>query len=256
MGTIYPRSDHNPPYPEISNKDIYFDNFFGSFRNPIFGQIFGHQRAENEARNTKMKRGQETHPIKVNARYVMGGTNSFFFSKTSGNPIFDQIFGHQRAENKARNTKMYRGQETHPIKINSGYEINWAHSFFFNSRNPIFGPIFGHQRAENEARNTKMYRGQDTNPIRINARYEMNCANVFSKSSGNPIFGQMFSHQRAENDPRNTKMYWGQETNSIRVNARYEMNWANIFFQKVPETPFSAKYLATREPKMRPGTRK
>ena len=130
MGTIYPRSDHNPPYPEISNKDIYFDNFFGSFRNPIFGQIFGHQRAENEARNTKMKRGQETHPIKVNARYVMGGTNSFFFSKSSGNPIFDQIFGHQRAENKARNTKMYRGQETHPIKINSGYEINWAHIFF------------------------------------------------------------------------------------------------------------------------------
>ena len=35
-----------------------------------------------------------------------------------------------------------------------------------------------------------------------------------------------------------------------------KMNWANRFFQKVAETPFSAKYLATRGPKMRLGTRK
>ena len=41
------------------------------FRNPIFGQIFGHQTAENEASNTKIDRGQETHPIRVNARYEM-----------------------------------------------------------------------------------------------------------------------------------------------------------------------------------------
>ena len=40
--------------------------------------IFGHQRAENEARNTNMDRGQETHPLRVNASYVMNGTNSFF----------------------------------------------------------------------------------------------------------------------------------------------------------------------------------
>ena len=54
-----------------------------------------------------------------------------FFSKSSGNPISSQIFGHQRAENEARNTKMYRGQETHPIRINARYEMNWANSFFF-----------------------------------------------------------------------------------------------------------------------------
>ena len=55
--------------------------------NPIFGQIFGHQRAKNEARNTKMNRGQLTHPIRVNARYEMNWANSFFSSKSSGNLV-------------------------------------------------------------------------------------------------------------------------------------------------------------------------
>ena len=64
MGTIYPRSDHYPPHPEISNKDFYL-----AVGTPIFSQIFSHQRAENEARNTQMYRGQETHPIRANARY-------------------------------------------------------------------------------------------------------------------------------------------------------------------------------------------
>ena len=108
---------------------------------------------------------------------------------------------------------------------------------------------------ENEARNTKMYRDQETHTIRINGRYEINWANsFFSKSPGNPIFGQISDHQRAKNDARKTKMYRGQETHPIRVNARNEVNWANSFFEKVPETPFSAKYLATRGPKMRLGT--
>ena len=52
------------------------------------------------------------------------------FSEKSGNPIFGQIFGHQRAENEARNTKLYRDQETHPIRVNARYETNWANSFF------------------------------------------------------------------------------------------------------------------------------
>ena len=51
------------------------------------------------------------------------------FSKSSGNPIFGQIFGHQRAKNEPRNTEMYRGQETHPIRVNARYEMNWANSF-------------------------------------------------------------------------------------------------------------------------------
>ena len=49
-------------------------------------------------------------------------------------------------------------------------------------------------------------------------------------------------------------MYKGQETHPIRLNARYEMNWANSVFEKVLETPFSAKYLASRGPKKRLGT--
>ena len=101
-----------------------------SFRNPIVGQIFGQQRAENGARNTKMNRGKETHPIRLNAWYVKNGTNSF--SKNSGNPIFGQIFGHQRAENEGRNTKMYRDQGTHPVRVNARYEMNWANSFLKN----------------------------------------------------------------------------------------------------------------------------
>ena len=48
------------------------------------------------------------------------------FSKSSIDPIFGQIFGHQRAENEARNTKMYRGQESHPIGVNARYQMNWA----------------------------------------------------------------------------------------------------------------------------------
>ena len=101
--------------------------------------------------------------------------------KSSGNPIYGQIFGHQRAENEAWNTKMFRGQETPPIRVNARYEMNWANSFFKKLQKPHFRQMFGHQRAENEARNTEMYRGQETHPIRVNARNEMNWANVFFK---------------------------------------------------------------------------
>ena len=81
-----------------------------------------------------MYRGQETYPIRVNARYEMNCANSF--SKSFGNPIFGQIFGHQRAKNEARNMKMSRGQETHPIRVNARYEMNWANSFFKKFRKP------------------------------------------------------------------------------------------------------------------------
>ena len=108
--------------------------FFFKFWKPIFGQIFGYQRTKNEARNTKMYRGQETHPIRINARYEMNWANCFF--KSSGNPIFGQIFGHQRDENEARNTKMYRGKETHPIRVNARYEMKWANNFFKKFRKP------------------------------------------------------------------------------------------------------------------------
>ena len=133
MGTIYPRSDDYLPHPEISNKDFYF-----AVGNPIFSQVFGHQRVENEARNTTKYRDQETHPIMINARYEMNWANSF--SKSSGNPIFGQIFGHQRAKNEARNMKMYRGEETHPIRVNAWYEMNWANSFFKKFQKPNFRP--------------------------------------------------------------------------------------------------------------------
>ena len=60
------------------------------------------------------------------------------FSKSSWNPIFGQIFGLQRAGNEARNTKMCRGQETHPIRVNARYEMNWANSFSKSSGNLVY----------------------------------------------------------------------------------------------------------------------
>ena len=45
---------------------------------------------------------------------------------------------------------------------------------------------------------------------------------------------------------------------ATQVEILQEQIWIEpiVFFQKVPETPFSPKYLATRGPKMRLGTRK
>ena len=60
------------------------------------------------------------------------------FSKISGNPIFGQIFGHQRAKNEDRNTIMHRGQETHPIRVYDKYEMNWSNSFFKKSGNLVY----------------------------------------------------------------------------------------------------------------------
>ena len=104
MGTIYPRPDHYPPHPEISNKDLYFSVVCYT----------------GEVRILQEKKLIE--PI--------------VFSRSSGNPIFGQIFGHPRAANEARNTKMYRGQETDPKRINARYEMNWANSFFKKFRKP------------------------------------------------------------------------------------------------------------------------
>ena len=61
---------------------------------------------------------------------------SIVFSKSFGNSVFGQIFGHQRAKNEARNTKMNRGQETHPIRVNARYEMNWANSFLKKYQKP------------------------------------------------------------------------------------------------------------------------
>ena len=133
METIYPRSDHYPPYLEISNKDLYF-----AVGNPIFSQISGHQRDENEARNTKMYQGQETHPIRINARYEMNWANNFF--KNFQKPHFWPNICPPEALNEVRDTKMYRSQKTHPLRVNARYEMNWANSFLKKFRKPHFRP--------------------------------------------------------------------------------------------------------------------
>ena len=53
--------------------------------------------------------------------------------KSSGNPFSAKYLA---TENYARNTKMYRGQETHPTRVNARYEMNWANSFFKKYRKP------------------------------------------------------------------------------------------------------------------------
>ena len=185
MGTIYPCSDHYPPHLGISNKDFYFDNLWESFRNPIFCQIFGHQRAQNEARNTKMNRGQETHPLRVNAKYEMNGTNSFL-KKIPETPFSAEYLATRGPKMRLGTRKSLGVKRLTPLEEMSG--MKWIEPTVFskNSENPIFDHIFGHQRAENEARNTKMYRGQVTHPIRVNARYEMIWANGFFKKFRKP----------------------------------------------------------------------
>ena len=120
----------------------------------------------------------------------------------------------------------------------------------------FFGQIFGHQKTKIDARDTKRKRGHKTPHITAHARYEELCRLFFfSKSSENLIFVLIFGHQKAEKDARNTKMNRGQETHPMTANARHEMYWANIFFHKVPETSFSAKYLATEKTRLWAETR-
>ena len=55
---------------------------------------------------------------------ILSGLTRCLCSKTNK-------FGPQRTEVDARNTKANRGQETHPIKVTSRYEMKWANIFFF-----------------------------------------------------------------------------------------------------------------------------
>ena len=50
-------------------------------------------------------------------------------------PNFGQIFGHRRAKTNSRNTKMNRCHETHPIRVNARYGINWVKSYSKRFRN-------------------------------------------------------------------------------------------------------------------------
>ena len=169
------------------------------------------------------------------------------FSKSSGNPIFSQIFGHQRAENEARYTKIYRGQETHSIKVNARYEMNWANSFFKKFGNPIFGQIFGHQRAKNEARNTKMNRGQETHPIRVIPGMKWIEAIVFRKvpetlsTDGRTDIGvnPVYPHSTFGEA-------WGT---IISVQTKFELHCINTFSDTGRKPPFWVNFLATRGPK-------
>ena len=44
------------------------------------------------------------------------------------------MLGHQIAQIYGRKTKMNMVQETHPIRVNARYEINWTNIFFQNVR--------------------------------------------------------------------------------------------------------------------------
>ena len=127
MGTIYLRSDHRT------------------------GLI--QKYTEIDGRNMTMNIGQKIHPIRVNARYQINWMNSFFknipetpfwgkyLAKKIRKPHLGKIFGHHRAEVDGRNTKMNRGQETHPIRVNARDEMNWANSFYKKFRKPQIWPI-------------------------------------------------------------------------------------------------------------------
>ena len=70
------------------------------------------------------------------SHYLKFGINSF---NTFLKPHIGQIFGHQRAEIVVMHTKMNKDQETHPIRENYRYEINWAHFVTKRSGNLVYG---------------------------------------------------------------------------------------------------------------------
>ena len=74
----------------------------------------------------------QKYPIKISILII--------FSESFRNPIFGQIFGHQRAENGARNTKIYRSQETHAIRVNASIKWNEPIVFFKKFQKHHFRP--------------------------------------------------------------------------------------------------------------------
>ena len=131
---------------------------------------------------------------------------------------------------------MYRGQETHPIRMNTRYEMNWTNSFLKNSGNPIFTQIFGHQRAENEAMNTKIYRGKKTHPIRVNAGDEMNGANSFFKKLRKPHFRPNIWPPEGRKKRLWTRKCIGVKRLTHKDKCQVWNELSQQFFQKVPET--------------------
>ena len=120
---------------------------------PLWSPYRPYPETEIDGRNMTMNIGQKIHPIRVNARYQINWMNSFFknipetpfwgkyLAKKIRKPHLGKIFGHHRAEVDGRNTKMNRGQETHPIRVNARDEMNWANSFYKKFRKPQIWPI-------------------------------------------------------------------------------------------------------------------
>ena len=132
------------------------------------------------------------------------------FSKRSGNPIFHHIFGQQRAGNEAKDTKMYRGQETHPIRVNARYVMNETNSFFKKFRKPYFRPnIWPPEGRKWGYTNTKMNRDQETYPLGVNDRYVMNWANSLKKKNPETPFSTKYLSTRGQKMRLGTRKWIG-----------------------------------------------
>ena len=91
-GDNIPRlSDHYPLYPETFNKESYFADIVGNLEKNFFFIKFPALFAHRRVMGTKMNRGQETLPKKLNARYEMNWA------------------GHQAVNIDTRNREMNRG---------------------------------------------------------------------------------------------------------------------------------------------------
>ena len=143
MGTIYPRSDHYTSHPEISNKDFYF---------AVVCYTGGNSSGKLCSRIPASFCPLEYHGIA--AVYVKKMVN------VKDLPQDGKIY--------TKHTKMKSCQETHPIRVISRYEMNWA---------------------DNMARNMKMNCHQQTHPIRVNARYDINWVDIFFRKALETPFG-------------------------------------------------------------------
>ena len=62
------------------------------------------------------------------------------FEKVPETPFSAKYLATRGPKKESRNTKIYRGQETHPIRVDALHEMNWDNIFFKKFGKPHFRP--------------------------------------------------------------------------------------------------------------------
>ena len=127
---------------------------------PFFGQIFGHHvlRATIDGRNTNMNRGQETHPIRLNARYPI---NLIFWKKIPETSLARKYLANRWPKLRVGTWKSIEVKRLVPIRVNARYQMSWANSFSL-IRDSHLGKYLATRGPKNEGRITIVSETQKT----------------------------------------------------------------------------------------------